>query len=127
MKKHGVDYRNLEVWQRAHRLTISVYQVTRGFPDHERFSLTQQLRRAAVSIGCNIVEGRSRSSDGAYASFLDTALASGGEVSYQLLLSRDLGYIVDAVYEPLASETETIRNMLGALRNSVLRRKRDAG
>ncbi|HEX8848797.1 MAG TPA: four helix bundle protein [Gemmatimonadaceae bacterium] len=123
MTKRGVDYRNLEVWQRAHRLTISLYQVTRGFPDCERFCLVQQLRRAAVSIGSNIVEGRSRSSTAAYASYVDMALASGGEVSYQLLLSRDLGYLEDSVYEPLATEIGIIRNMLGALRNAVLRRK----
>ena len=58
------DYRDIKVWQKAHQLTLDVYAATAGFPPEERFGLTSQMRRAAVSIAANIVEGRARQADG---------------------------------------------------------------
>ncbi|NUQ21745.1 MAG: four helix bundle protein [Gemmatimonadaceae bacterium] len=126
MSEGKIDHRQLLVWQRAHILVLTIYRVTRTFPAEERYGLTSQLRRAAVAIATNIAEGRSRSTPGAYASFVDIALGSAGEVSYELLLARDLEYMQQSVYEPLVDEIEQIRNMLGGLRQSIINRSRDA-
>lgn len=116
------DYRNLEVWQRAHQVTLRVYEVSRTFPSEERYGLCSQLRRAAVSVAANIAEGRSRLTPRAYASFLDNAGGSAGEVSYFLLLSRELGYMDAETHASLESETERVRRMIAGLHRSVTSR-----
>jgi four helix bundle protein len=108
------DYRRLQVWQRAHRLTLDVYQATRTLPKEELFGLTSQLRRAALSIPANIAEGCGRNGHAELARFLGIALGSANELDYHLLLAQDLGYIDPSQYEPLAAETRNITNMLAA-------------
>ena len=85
------DYRKLEAFQRSHELVKAVYQLTGTFPTDERFGLTSQLRRAAVSIASNIVEGSARSSETEYCRFLEIAHSSSWEVGYQLTLAEELG------------------------------------
>jgi four helix bundle protein len=113
------DYRKLVVWQRAHRLVLSAYQVLQHFPPHERYELTSQLRRALVSVPTNLVEGRSRRSAASFAAFIDVAAASAAEVEYLLLLARDLGYVDDTAHAPLSREIDEIRRMLAALWSQV--------
>lgn len=122
MTDRGIDYTNLEVWRRSHALTLSLYSVTRTFPAEERFGLTSQLRRAAASVPTNIAEGRSRFTPRAYASFVDNAGGSAGEVSYLLRLSHGLEFVKPSVYEPLLIEAIEIRRMLGGLYNSIAKR-----
>ena len=110
------DYRRLDVWQRAHQLALAVYAATSAFPSAERFGLSQQLRRASVSIASNIVEGASRSTSRDFARFLDIARGSLGEVEYQLLLAHDLGYVDD---ERLTGLTEDVAAVGGMLTNLV--------
>jgi four helix bundle protein len=76
----GESFRDLSVWQRAIELTVGVYQLTAAFPDSERFGLTSQLRRAAVSIASNIAEGYGRATKGEYLQFLGHARGSVSEV-----------------------------------------------
>jgi four helix bundle protein len=76
----GESFRDLSVWQRAIELTVGVYQLTAAFPDSERFGLTSQLRRAAVSIASNIAEGYGRATKGEYIQFLGHARGSVSEV-----------------------------------------------
>jgi four helix bundle protein len=108
------DFRGIRVWQRAHQLTLSVYEVTRAFPNTERFGLTVQTRRAASSIPMNIAEGSVRSTDPDFARFLHIALGSASELDYQLLLARDLGYLDQTAYDRLSTETSDVRRMLNA-------------
>src|SRR5437764_11037972 len=85
------NYRSLDVWKTGHQLTLQIYRETTNFPSHERFGLTAQLRRAAVSIGANIAEGSSRG-DKEYARFLTMSIGSASEVEYLLLVATDLEY-----------------------------------
>ena len=80
------DFRNLQVWEKSHQLTLAVYSATRTFPQSELFGLTSQIRRSASSIPANIAEGCGRSSNADFVRFLHVALGSINELSYQLLL-----------------------------------------
>jgi four helix bundle protein len=86
-------FRQLEVWQEAHRLVLMVYQVTREYPSDERFGLISQMRRAAVSIAANIAEGFKRRGIQDKIRFYNTSEASPEELKYYFLLSKDLEYI----------------------------------
>lgn len=113
------DYRKLEVWQKAHQLTLAVYRASAGFPSHELYGLTSQMRRASLSIGSNIAEGCGRDSQMEMAHFLRIAQGSASELDYQLLIARDLGYLPAAEYEPLHKELASIRRMLYTLTQKV--------
>ena len=117
-----LDYRNLDVWKRAHSAVLAIYRATQTFPSEERFGLCSQIRRAAVSVPANIAEGRSRLTPRAFSAFLDNAGGSAAEVSYLLLLSHDLGFLDASKYSPLASEIEEIRRMVAGLRRYVVSR-----
>jgi len=88
----GESFRNLEVWQRAIELTLAVYKLTTAFPDSERFGLTSQLRRAAVSVASNIAEGYGRSTRGEYVLFLGHARGSISEVETQIVIAKALEF-----------------------------------
>ena len=92
MKRPAKSFQDLQVWQKAHRLVLDVYQMSRGFPSSEIYGLTAQLRRAAVSIPANIAEGFRKRGKADKARFLNIAQGSLEEVRYYLLLSKDLGY-----------------------------------
>jgi four helix bundle protein len=85
------SFKDLVVWQRAIQLTVAVYKLTSSFPDSERFGLTNQLRRASVSVASNIAEGYGRSTKGEYFQFLGHARGSKCEVETQLVISGALG------------------------------------
>jgi len=87
----GESFRQLEVWQRAIELTFAIYRLTQSFPESERFGLTNQLRRAAVSVASNIAEGYGRTTRGEYIQFLGHARGSISEVETQLVIARVLG------------------------------------
>ena len=87
------DFKELKVWEKAHALTLQVYQETRSFPREEIYGLTSQVRRAAASVAANIVEGCGRRSDGEFTRFLQIARGSASELKYHLLLARDLHFL----------------------------------
>ena len=122
-----IDYRNLEAWQRAHELTLGVYRETSGFPPSEMSGLITQMRRAAASIGSNIAEGSGHDSPRQLIKYLGYAKASASEVGYQLLLSRDLGFIDDTNHRRLAQQVTGVRQMLHRLQESIERRHLDRG
>ena len=109
------NYRDLRVWEDAHELTLSIYRVTQLFPKEERFGLISQIRRASSSIGANLAEGCGRRSDGEMARFVQIAMGSGAELSYHLLLARDLGLVSKASFEPLRSDLSEVMRMLSSL------------
>jgi four helix bundle protein len=112
-------YSKLQVWQRSHQLVLALYRCTKAFPTDERYGLTAQLRRAALSVPTNIAEGSKRIAPRDYAHFLNMAEGSLSETEYLVLLSRDLGYIpVDTARGYLAQTSELLK-MLHALRKTV--------
>jgi four helix bundle protein len=112
-------YTDLKVWQRGQALALEIYRRTESFPEKERFGLTAQLRRAAVSVPTNIAEGSRRQGAQDYARFLNIAEGSIAEMGSLLLLSRDLGYLEATVADKLSTEAEEIGRMLYALRSKV--------
>jgi len=113
------DFRSLAVWERSHALTLEVYRATATFPDHERFGLVSQMRRASASIPANLAEGRGRTTQPELARFVDIATGSVSEIEYQLLLARDLGYLDEEQHSQLAGETVEIRSMLLAFNKKI--------
>jgi four helix bundle protein len=108
------NFKNLTVWEKSHQLTLNVYKQTSNFPAHELYGLTSQIRRACVSIPSNIAEGSGRNSDPEFARFLTIAHGSATELSYQLFLSMELGYITSESYNTLESNLIEILKMLNA-------------
>jgi four helix bundle protein len=106
------DFRKLRVWHEANALTLSVYGATRGFPDEERFGLTSQMRKAAASIQSNIAEGSGRRTRPDIAHFIQTAIGSSAELTNQLLLSRDLGYLEPGDFTQLNDHVNHVSRML---------------
>ena len=86
------SFKDLIVWQRAVVMSLAIYKLTSSFPASERFGLTNQLRRASVSVASNIAEGYGKSSKGEYVSFLGHARGSNGEIQTQLVISKGLGF-----------------------------------
>lgn len=108
------DYRELQIWQRSHQLTLDLYGVTKRFPKEEQFGLTNQMRRACASIPANIAEGCGRDGDAELKRFFTIALGSACELDYQILLATELGYIEGPTGQRLSAEILELRRMLGA-------------
>lgn len=100
------DFKKFKVWAKSHQFVLDVYKLTRKFPDEERFGVTSQLRRAAVSVPNNIAEGSAKSSEKDFARFLEFSLSSASECQYLLIVSKDLGYITEMEF--LKHEEEII-------------------
>lgn len=113
MSKSG--YLDLGVWQKARGLAKDIYAVTRAFPHEEMFGLVQQMRRAAVSILCNIAEGRGRRSRPEYRRFVLMARGSAFELQAQIIVASDVGYLDESTGEALAERTAEIARMLSGL------------
>jgi four helix bundle protein len=114
MEPNEMHYRDLKVWQKTHALTLVAYQKTKSFPTEERFGLTSQIRRAAVSIEANLAEGSGRVGSAEYGRFVHMALGSARELDCELL-ARDLGYLSPDDYDPMVRELDQIQRMLVAL------------
>jgi four helix bundle protein len=109
------NFRKLEVWKKAHELTLSIYRLTANFPSHERYGLTSQLQRACASIGANLAEGCGRETDADYKRFVQMAAGSACEVEYHVLLARDLSLIESPAYEKLNADINEVKRMLCGL------------
>jgi len=113
------DHTKLKAFHAADELAILVYQTTRSFPKEEQFGLTSQMRRAAVSVSSNIVEGCARDSQADYLRFLDVAFGSLRELTYQASLSHRLGYLTEDAHRSLAAQCVTTSKLLAALIRSL--------
>ena len=111
------DYRKLRAFELADQLALAIYKCTKSFPKEEMFGLTSQLRRAAVSVPSNIVEGCAKSSQADYSRFLEIAYGSVCEVEYQLSLAERLGYLE----ENNTKEVTSLANETGRVLNGLLR------
>ncbi len=105
-------FKNIKVWQKAHKLVLEIYKSTKTFPGSERYGLTAQIRRAASSVATNIVEGYKRRSDKDFAHFLNMADGSLEETKYHLLLAYDLKYMNKNDYERLLVLADEVGRML---------------
>ena len=114
------NFEKLETWQKAIDFADLVYDVTRRFPDNERFGLTNQMRRAAVSISSNIAEGAARNSRNDYARFIEIAAGSLFEVVSQSYVSRRQNFLSGTDFNRLYAAAEEQGKMLSGLRRSIL-------
>jgi four helix bundle protein len=115
----GESFRDLAVWQRSIELTLAVYKLTSSFPESERFGLTNQLRRAAVSVASNISEGYGRSTRGEYVQFLGHARGSNSEVETQIVISKALGFGSTQMLQTAEGLCDEVGRMLGAMMKSL--------
>jgi four helix bundle protein len=113
------DFRNLQVWEKAHHLTLSAYRVTNPFPKSELYGLTSQIRRCAVSIAANIAEECGKRGNGEFQRYLNIAAGSAGELEYHFLLARDLGYLNETNYPQLDAAVVEVKRMLASLARKV--------
>jgi four helix bundle protein len=113
-------YTEIWAWQRAHKLVLAVYRVSANFPSDERFGLTSQIRRAAMSVPNNIAEGSKRRSAADYARFINMSEGSLSEADYLLLLACDLGFLPEGDAKTLRNECDEIGRMLNALHARIL-------
>ena len=106
------DFKKIQVWQKAHQLTLRIYKITAAFPSDERFGLVSQIRRATASIPTNIAEGAGRETQKEFSRFIHIASGSASEVEYQLLLAHELGYISSEEYPSFEKDIIEIKRML---------------
>lgn len=107
-------FRDLKVWQKSHELVLSIYSVTAHFPFEEKFGLVSQMRRAALSIACNLVEGFNRRTIKDSLNFYNVARGSLEELKYQLLVSTDLGFLNEKQHQRLVGLTDETGRLLHA-------------
>lgn len=115
-------HEKLEVWKRSVDLVTNVYGVTKKFPSDERFGLTSQIRRAAVSIPANIAEGAARQSTKEFLQFILIAQGSSSEVETELLIAVNLEYLPRTEFDELMLEIESVSRMLIGLANHLRKR-----
>jgi four helix bundle protein len=111
------SFRDLTVWRKAHELVLAVYRLTESFPEREKFGLTHQMRRAAVSVPANIAEGFGKRSPADKARFLNMAEGSLEECRYYLILAQDLGY---GQTQALMGTLEEASRLLNAYARAIL-------
>ena len=113
------DFRQLAVWEKSHRLAITISKATIKFPKEELYGLTSQIRRASVSIPTNIPEGCGRNTDADFARFLQIAMGSASETEYEIILAHDLNFLTNEHYEKLHSQVEEVKRMLASLIKTI--------
>jgi len=117
------NFEKLEAWEEAVKFADLVYKLTRNFPDQERFGLTNQMRRAAVSISSNIAEGSSRISRPDFARFVEIATGSLFEAVSQSFLGRNQGFLNNDLFRQLYAAAEKQGKMLSGLRSALLNKQ----
>ena len=113
------NFRDLQVWGKAHVLTLDVYRLTARFPREELFGLTSQMRKCSASIAANIAEGCGRRGNAEFHRFLQIAAGSASELEYHILMARDLGYLEAVNYETMNFQVGEIKKMLSSLIRKV--------
>lgn len=116
-------HERLDVWNKSMDFVVNVYKLTKTFPQEEKFGLTSQMRRAAVSVPANIAEGAARASSKEFMHFLSNAQGSASELETELLISKRLGYIDEADYRSLRATLDDIGRMITGLRHHLTSRE----
>jgi four helix bundle protein len=115
---YSFSFERLDVWKKSRILTSKLYKATFDFPDHEKFGIVGQIRRASISVCSNIAEGSSRKSGKDQGHFYNMSFSSLMEVLNQLIISNDLGYIKDDVLTDLRNDIHSVSQMLNGLSKS---------
>lgn len=113
------DFTDLRGWQEAHKLALVIYKLTNTFPKEERYSLADQIRRAAVSITSNIAEGFSRHSSNEKVHFYSMARGSSTELQNQLILGKDLTYIPQEEFDEVFEQSVIVNKLVNGLIKSA--------
>lgn len=113
------SFTDLRAWRESHRLVVDIYGATKIFPKEEQFGLTNQIRRAAVSVTSNVAEGFGRRTNNDRVHFYDMARASLAEVQSQLLVARDIAYLSEGDFQKLAMQSVDCHKILTGLINST--------
>jgi four helix bundle protein len=119
---HMRPHENLEAWSQAVNFVVDVYRSTETFPKEERFGLTSQIRRAAVSVPANIAEGAGRYSDKEFAHFLSNAQGSASELETELIIAHRLGYLNENTFSELNTSLSRIGRLITGLSQHLKRR-----
>ena len=117
-------HEKLDVWNKSIDLVMSVYKATEGFPKDERFGLTSQIRRAAVSIPANIAEGAARDSKKEFVHFLSNAQGSASELEPEWLIAHKLGYLAKETHDGVRSDLDSVGRMIFGLAHNIRERLR---
>ena len=117
-------YLNLKVWNKAYKMTLKIYRLTKTYPKEETYGMTSQMRRASVSIIANIAEGYGNKSLAEYIRFINNALGSCNELGVYILLSNDLDYLDNNDFKGIQAIQEEITKMLLGLRKAL--KKKDS-
>lgn len=113
------SFTDLNTWKKGHELVLEIYKITKQFPAEEKFGLSDQMRRCAVSITSNIAEGFSRKGTKEKLQFYYMSLGSVTELQNQLLISRDIGYIKNIEFQELAEKTVEVSKLINGLIKSL--------
>jgi four helix bundle protein len=113
------QFKELLIWQKSRSFCSEIYTITSTFPNDEKFGLTNQLRRASVSIPSNIAEGSSRNSNKDFSRFLEIAIGSAYEIETQLLIASDLGFIKIEQLELIINQLDEIIKMISKLKSTL--------
>lgn len=109
------DFKKLDVWGKSMELATKIYELTKDYPEGEKYGLISQMRRCSVSIPSNIAEGVGRSTNKGFSNFLSIALGSVFELETQILLSKRLNFLQEEAVNSILVEVESIGKMLNAL------------
>ena len=118
------NFRDLQVWDKAHKLTLEAYKITQAFPREELYGFTSQIRRSSASIGANIAEGCGRRGNGDFHRFLQNAMGSASELEYHILLAHDLGILPPPKFKDLNTNIVEVKRMLSALIRKLMKSAR---
>ncbi len=115
------SYRDLEAWKKSIVLAKKIYELTETFPSKENFSLTNQLRRSAISVASNIAEGQARQSRKEFLYFLNICIGSLAELETQLIISKEINLITENILEDILANTDELIRMVKGLMNHLKR------
>ena len=106
---------DLDVFKKAHKIALMIYDITSDFPKDEKYGLSSQMKRSAVSINSNLMEGNARKTDGERKQFIGVSRGSTAELQYQVMLAKDLNLIDDEIANHIIEELKQINRMLSKL------------
>lgn len=115
-------HEKLDVWNKSMDLVVTIYKATETFPKEERFGLTSQIRRAAVSIPANIAEGAARNSRKEFVHFLSNAQGSASELETEWLIAHRLRYLAHSTHESIKNELDSVGRMIFGLAQNIRNR-----
>lgn len=113
------SFTDLYAWQKGHELVLEIYRITKQFPSEEKFGLSDQMRRCAVSITSNIAEGFSRKGDKEKLQFYYISLGSVTELQNQLLISHDINYMKNSEFQKIAEKSVEVSKLINGLIRSL--------